>query len=294
MKQSRSFRISMRSKNSMYGLLFISPFIAGTILLFAFPIYRSFELSFNEFVNITLYQLKFVGFTFYKKAIFENTEFVPMFLDIAKKSFINTPLINIFSIFIAVLLNRKMKGRAIFRAMIFLPVILGSGFVMQQLLGQNVDQEAMEVARGILLPEQVKIYIGPGGVALVQEFLNTITIIMWKSGVQIVIYLVGLQSISRAIYEAARVDSATPWEMFWQITLPMIAPTILLNVIYTFVDSFTDSSNKLVNYILKVGFTEGKFEYSAALSWIYFIFVILVVGMVFFVMRRFVKQVSEV
>lgn len=294
MIKNHRIHLTMKTKKSLYGLLFVSPFILGTLLLFVFPIYRSLELSFNEFVNITLYQLKFVGLTFYKKAIFENTEFVPMFMDIAKKSFINTPLINIFAIFIAVLLNRKMKGRALFRAMVFLPVILGSGFVMQQLLGQNVDQAAMEVARGILLPDQVKIYIGPKAVMLVQEFLNTITVIMWKSGVQIVIYLAGLQGISKALYEAAKVDSATPWEMFWQITLPMMAPTILLNVIYTFVDSFVDSSNKLVEYILKVGFTEGKFEYSAALSWIYFAFVIVVVGVIFSIMKRFVNRASEI
>lgn len=294
MNQKKALHLTMKSKQSLYGLIFISPFILGTLLLFVFPIYRSFELSFHEFVNITEYKLKFVGLQFYKMAIFENTDFVPMFLDIAQRSLINTPLINIFSIFIAILLNKNMKGRGLFRAFVFLPVILGSGFIMQQLLGQNVDKEAMEVARGILLPEQVRIYIGPEGVNLVQGFLNTITVIMWKSGVQIIIYLAGLQGISASLYEAARVDSATPWEMFWQITLPMLAPSLLLNFIYTFVDSFTDSSNKLVTYILKVGFTDGKFEYSAALSWLYFAFVIVIVAIVFAVMKPFVNRVSEV
>lgn len=294
LKRSGAKRMTFKRREALYGFLFISPFLIGTVLLFAFPIYRSFHLSFSQIVNVTTYKLKSVGLLNYRKALFEDTSFVPMFLNITKTTLINTPLINIFAIFVAILLNRKMKGRAVFRAIIFLPVMLGSGFIMQQLLGQNVDKNAMEMARGILLPEQVRLSLGPAVVSAVEVFLNSITLIMWKSGVQILIYLAGLQGISVSLYEAARVDSATSWEMFWLITLPMLSPMILLNMIYTIIDSFTDSSSALVNYILDMGFTRGNFELSAAFSWIYFGFILLLIGVVFLLLWRFVKKVSEV
>ncbi len=287
-------RLSLTARRSGYGLLFISPFIIGTLLFFAFPIYRSLELSFSEFENVSQYQLNFVGLQHYANAFIEDARFTPMFLETIKKTLIHTPLINIFALYVALLLNRKMPGRTIFRAVFFLPVVLGSGFVMQQLLNQGVDQEAMKVAQGILLPDQIRAYIGGTGVKLVQDFLNTITMIMWSSGVQIIIYLAALQGIPASLYEAAKVDAASPWSTFWLISLPMLAPMILLNLIYTVVDSFTDASNSLINYILDVGFKrEGRLEYSAALSWIYFAFVILLIGVIFLVMRRFVRRVSE-
>ena len=287
-------QLSFTARRSIYGLIFISPFIIGTILFFAFPIFRSLELSFHTFISVSDYQLEFVGLKHYSEAFVEDTTFVPAFLSVIKNALIQTPLINIFALYVAILLNRKMPGRALFRAIFFLPVILGAGFIMQQLMNQDVDREAMKVAQGILLPEQIRIYIGGTGVKLVQNFLDTITVIMWSSGVQIVIYLAALQSVPSSLYEAARVDAASSWAIFWLITLPMLVPMILLNLVYTVVDSFTSSGNLLVNYIMDIGFKrQGRLEYSAALSWIYFTFIIVFIGCIFLLMRRSIKRISE-
>ena len=286
--------LSLTRRKGFYGYVFIAPWLVGTVLVFAYPILYSIVISFSEIINVTENKLQFVGLANYVRALMEDVTFVPTYLETIRETLLNTPLINVFAMYIALLLNRDIRCRGLFRATFFLPVMLGTGFIMQQLLGQKVDADAMEVARGLLLPDQLTLYLGPSVTGFIQNFLSKITIILWKSGVQIIIYLAGLQSISNSVYEAARVDSATEWEIFWLITLPMMAPIILLNLIYTVVDSFTDASNPVVAYIYQIGF-EGpsQFEFASAMSWFYFLFVILLVGLIFLIMRHFVNNVSE-
>ena len=198
-------------------------------------------------------------------------------------------MILIFALMIAIMINKKIRFRGFFRTVFFLPVLLGTGFVMQQLLGQNVDEQAMEVARGILLPEEILIYLGPTVSKAVNTFFDVITIILWNSGVQILLFLAGLQGIPESLYESARVDSATEWEMFWKITLPMMSPVILLSAVYTFIDSFTDAANPMVTFVISTAFEgwSNEFEYASALGWIYCVFVLLLVGIVYKSMKSF-------
>jgi ABC-type sugar transport system permease subunit len=192
------------------------------------------------------------------------------------------------------LLNRKFKGRAIFRAIFFLPVILGSGFAMSQLMNQYVDREAMEVVKEVLIPREVAIYIGAEATAAISVFLNLVSTIMWKCGVPIVIYLAALQGVPSSLYEAARVDAASEWEMFWLITLPLITPNMLLNMVYTVIDSFNDSQNWLLRYIHRISFSgRFEFEYSAAMAWLFFIWVIVIVAVIFLIMRPFVNRAKD-
>ena len=120
------------------------------------------------------------------------------------------------------------------------------------------------------------------------QVLDRITVVLWKSGVQIVLFLAGLQGISSSLYEAARVDGATEWEMFWKITLPMISPVILMNLVYTIVAFFTDATNPVIDYIYKQSFTNQQFGYGAAMSWVYFAFALLLCGISMGVMGKFV------
>ena len=119
-----------------------------------------------------------------------------------------------------------------------------------------------------------------------QKILNSLInimdrafLIMWSSGVQILIFLAGLQSISGSIYESAKVDRATEWEMFWKITVPMIMPILQVNVVYTIADSFTDYNNKLLQYVNTKMFGTIDYGLGSAMAWIYFLisFVILLV-----------------
>lgn len=141
----------------------------------------------------------------------------------------------------------SMKGRGFFRTAFFIPVLLGSGYVMKQLLGLGVD--GMTVTAGITVPRLIADLLGASMTELLQGFLDRITVVLWKSGVQIVLFLAGLQGIPGSLYEAAHVDGATEWEMFWKITLPMISPVILMNVVYTIVSFFTDGTNITVKWL---------------------------------------------
>lgn len=135
--------------------------------------------------------------------------------------------------------------------------------------------------------------LGPVISSVVQSFLDRITIVLWKSGVQIILFLAGLQGISTSYYEAARCDGATEWEMFWKITLPMISPVILLNFIYTMVSYFSSSDNALVEYILNQVFKNTQFGTGAAMGWVYFLFTFLLCAVVFVIMQRRVVNVGE-
>jgi len=237
--------------------------------------------------------MEWVGAANYIKAFVWDINFVPMFISVVKSTLVNTPIIIVFSLFIAILLNKKIKFRAFFREIFFLPVVLGSGFIMQELIDMGVQQQVIDLSKIILLPQQVLQYLGSNFSAIIQNYLNLITLLLWKSGVQILLFLSGLQSISKSLYEAARCDSATEWEMFWKITLPMISPIILLNVVYTLVDSFTDINNPIVTYLVNVSIKQFNLEYGAAMGWIYFIFIFIMIILMFILSKLFIHSSYE-
>lgn len=284
---------TLKRKESMNGYLFILPWIIGTALLFVFPIWRSLEMSFSNITDITDYTIESAGFEHYRKALTGDASYISYYIRNIVNLIQTVPFVNVFSLLIAVMLNRKFKGRTVFRAIFFLPVILGAGFAMKQLMNQGVDEGAMETVKEVLIPREVAIYLGHDATQAISTFLDLISTILWKCGVPTVIYLAGLQGVPSTLYEAAKVDAASEWEMFWLITLPMITPMMLLNLVYTVIDSFNDSSNIMLTYINSVSFSKMEFEYAAAMAWLFFIWIIVLVGIIFLVMRPFVNKVKD-
>ena len=278
--------VSFQRRGVLTCLLFVSPWLVGAAVFFLYPLFYSLRLSFGVIENPATQKVVFAGFENFRVAFMEDARFFPMLLSIAKDTLINTPLIVVFALFIATLLSKDIRGKGLFRSVFFLPVILGTGFVMQQLLGVQMNADAVEVARGILLPEKVVRFLNPGVTQVILEFLSRVTLVLWKSGVQIIIFLAGLQAIPRSFYEAARVDAATEWECFWFISLPMMAPTLLLGAVYTIVAGFLDTSNEMLGYI-------HELEYASAVSWLYFLFVILVLAALFLLLNPATKRVRE-
>lgn len=285
--------VSFQRRGVLTCLLFVSPWLVGAAVFFLYPLFYSLRLSFGVIENPATQKVVFAGFENFRVAFMEDARFFPMLLSIAKDTLINTPLIVVFALFIATLLSKDIRGKGLFRSVFFLPVILGTGFVMQQLLGVQMNADAVEVARGILLPEKVVRFLNPGVTQVILEFLSRVTLVLWKSGVQIIIFLAGLQAIPRSFYEAARVDAATEWECFWFISLPMMAPTLLLGAVYTIVAGFLDTSNEMLGYIHELGFQWSQFEYASAVSWLYFLFVILVLAALFLLLNSATKRVRE-
>lgn len=283
---------NMGRKKALAGFTFILPWLAGFLALFLFPLVRTVLISFGQ-AGTNMFSVKITGFQHYLYAFTEDIQFLPRFFVVVRDTFVNTCLIIILSFYISTLLNRKIKGRGIFRVICFLPVMLGTGFVMQLLLNQNVDSSSINTVKELLLPKEVVMYLGPDITNAVLFFLDQLTVILWHSGVQILIFLSGLQSIPSSLYEAATVDSATEWESLWFITMPMMAPMFLLNIVYTIVDSFNDSGNQLSEHIRRYATEYGGFqEYAAAMGCIYLTFVLLVVGIVFICFRRSMEAVK--
>ena len=286
-------RLSYHHRRWVEAYVFVSPFILGAVMFFAYPLLTSIRLSFSEVVSFQGWVMEWRGLEHYRRAFVIDVQFIPLFVNAVRFTLINTPLIVVFALIFAIILNKNLKLKGFFRVVFFLPFLLGAGYILEALLGQGVNEQSMRVARGILFPQEVVYYLGPRVYGTINDFLNRITIVLWRLGVQVLLYLSGLQGISPHLYESAKVDGATEWEMFWKITLPMMSPVVLLNLVYTMIDSFVDINNPILAYFNEQAFTNLNFDYAAALTWIYALFILAVLGVVFAISKYFVFDVGR-
>lgn len=288
---------SLEKKKARAGWMFVLPFVVGFLFVYLPIILDSICYSFFKIVNVKGggYRLTFEGLSFYNDALFTDTNFPQRLLQGVQQLVVDVPVILLFSLFVAVVLNQKMLGRAVFRAIFFVPVILSTG-LMESInanassfednmsggigsstgSGDNASQNlvsAMDIQR---LFANMK--VGTEVVKFVADAVNNIYDIVNRCGVQMLIFLAGLQSISPAIYEACRIDGASAWETFWKVTLPMISPMILVNAVYTVIDSFTSESNVVMSYILNI--YESNKSLATAMSWLYFLLIIFIIAIV--------------
>ncbi|MBE6543406.1 MAG: sugar ABC transporter permease [Ruminococcaceae bacterium] len=285
---------SLEKTKARSGWLFVFPFLFGFLTIYMPIIFKSIYYSFNNFYPADS-RFEFVGLAKYQEALFENLSFLDTLKSGLGQLILDIPAIVIFSLFIAVILNQKMLGRAAFRAIFFIPVILATGLIDDidnkgnTFMDNVIEQEGIDSGSGssasdiigkadiALLFENMK--IGGGMVDIVTGLVNDIYNIINRSGVQMLIFLSGLQNISPAIYESCSIDGATGWETFWKITFPMISPMILVNAVYTVIDSFTSSSNEVMSLVLNT-YNEGSLTLSSAMAWMYFILVIIIIAVV--------------
>ncbi len=288
---------SLEKRKARAGYVFVLPFILGIVLIYLPILLDSLWFSFYNMQpgKYGTYKYVFKGFEYYRFAFTGSKDFVGNLLSGLQQLIFEVPAVIIFSLFVAVVLNQKMLGRAAFRAIFFVPVIISTG-LMDSINGSDRVSSEMSGGiddgsnqTGIVSAMQVEelfrdMAIGGQLVGKVVDLVNNIYNIINYSGVQMLIFLAGLQSISDSIYEASRIDGATGWETFWKITFPMISPMILVNAVYTIIDSFTRSSNITMKYIKTVSET----GHASAMYWIYFISVILIIAAVAGVASTFI------
>ncbi|MBE6658424.1 MAG: sugar ABC transporter permease [Ruminococcaceae bacterium] len=290
---------SLDARKSRAGWLFVLPFIIGFVIIYAPIVYDSILYSFTK-INIVTgggFRLTWVGLENYQEALFVDATFVQTLTAGIQQLIFDIPAIVIFSLFMAVMLNEKMVGRAAFRAIFFIPVILSTGLIdkidqQNQMLQYMENTSSMDMGDGgaeqsaqIISAMDVQrlfrnMVIGEELLNYVVGLVNDIYDIVNRSGVQMLIFLSALQSISPAIYESCQIDGATTWETFWKITLPMISPMILVNTVYTVIDSFTSADNQVMTYIDQVYDQPSGNVLSSAMSWMYFIIVMLIIAAV--------------
>ena len=290
---------SLDARKAKAGWLFVLPFIIGFVIIYAPIVYDSILYSFTK-INIVTgggFRLTWVGLENYQEALFVDATFVQTLTAGIQQLIFDIPAIVIFSLFMAVMLNEKMIGRAAFRAIFFIPVILSTGLIdkidqQNQMLQYMENTSSMDMGDGgaeqsaqIISAMDVQrlfrnMVIGEELLNYVVGLVNDIYDIVNRSGVQMLIFLSALQSISPAIYESCQIDGATTWETFWKITLPMISPMILVNTVYTVIDSFTSADNQVMTYIDQVYDQPSGNVLSSAMSWMYFIIVMVIIAAV--------------
>lgn len=304
-KRKRGASLDVRKARA--GWLFILPFLIGFVLIYLPVVFDSIKYSFHE-IKILVgggYELKWVGWKNYSDAILVDTSFVTTLVAGLKQLVLDIPSIVLFSLFVAIILNQKIAGRAAFRAIFFIPVILTTGLIADIDAGNSMN-DYMSSASGIddgsgdesQATEIVSVMdvenlfrgmmIGTEIVEYVVQMVNNIFNIVNRCGVQMLIFLSGLQSISPAIYESCSIDGASGWETFWKITLPMVSPMILVNTVYTIIDAFTSSDNKVMAYISSVYEQANGNVLSSAMSWMYFLIVILIIAAVAGILSAFI------
>ena len=280
-------KLNYETKDRLVGIAFILPWIIGFLSLTLYPIIYSVILSVS---NVQLYPgkivLDFAGLKYYNYAWNVDTDFR---LDVGQAVILiccATPVIVVFSLIIALLLNSKFFGRTFLRAVYFLPVIVMSGPAISGLLTDyTVDFSAKN-------PEIFSLINALPGVikSPLVYILDNLVLILWFSGVEIIVFLAGLQKISPSLYEAASIDGAGAWEKFWKITLPHIAPIAMVCAIYAIVDISNYSELSINGRISSHLFdTNSMYSFSAAMSWIYFA-ILLVMLLAVFVIFNLVKS----
>ena len=286
-------RLSFEKKKKLYGLAFLSFWLVGLFQYFFRPLFNLVLFSFSDlYIHARGYELINFGTHHY----YHITRVDPTFIRNLAISFgelaYQVPVTIVFSVFIALLLNQKFRGRTFMRAVFFIPVIIASGIVMSIIEGDIMAQMLRSGDRNIGTMLQINFGDFLFRLGLPLRFVQTITgmasdifSLVWKSGVQIVILLAGLQTIPPSLYEASSIEGATGWENLWKITIPMISPMLVLVTVYTIIDAFISFDNWLMRDIMNVS-RQLQINRASAMAFMYFLIVLVVVAIVYIVVNR--------
>lgn len=286
--------ISWEQKKKRYGYFFVMPFIVGAVFFLISPMISSIAYSFSNLqVTTTGYELDFVGFKNFHQLLAVDPTYRKVLLDSLVDMICNVPITIIFSFFIASVLNTKFKGRTVFRGIFFIPVFMASGIYRQL---ENVDQltqmmaNETTVSAGSISASFVnfltEMNLNADIINLLVGAVDRISTIVAMSAIPIIIFLSAFQSISPSIFEASYIEGASKWEVFWKISFPMVSSQILVCVIYTIIDSFTSSSNTMINLVHTTSFNEFNFGLGASMIWIYLIAIAAIVAIVYSIINK--------
>ena len=278
---------------SRYAFIFISPWIFGMIFFFLMPIIQSIYFSFAHIsIDIDGVNTSFLGADNYNYILFKDTQYIDDFISAITDMLISVPFILVVSLILAVLLNNKFHGRLFFRSLFFLPVIIASGAVLDLYLGAasgNATEVAVNDSVSFGMIDFSAIFTSLNLPAAVENYLSialdNLFMLVWQSGIQIILFIAGLQSIPDLLYEVSKVEGATKWEEFWFITLPMLGRTMFLVIVFTIVENITKSNNAIISHGYNF-FNNLDYGRGSASLWFYF----LVIGIIMSVILLFYNK----
>jgi len=290
-KKENKLSLTLEGKNAITGYLFLIPFIVGFVAFMFFPIAESLRMVFSD-VRIDTekqgFSMTYVGLANVIRVVAVDPEFNRFLVEEIGRMLLIVPAIIIFSLFVALILNQEFKARGFVRAIFFLPVILSSG-VMIGLETNNslLNNMADIIKEGNLMKSSVTkvledILVAEGAasdfMSYIFRIINQIYNIAMASGIQIIIFLSALQTIPPSMFEAAKIEGATAWECFWKITFPMVSSLILVNIVYSVVDYFIRTDNRVMDKINMTTLKMLNFSFGTAMAWVYFLAVISIIG----------------
>ena len=281
-----------------WGFMFIMPWLVGLIVFFFIPIVQSIIYSFSS-VNAIGEWLGWKGFEHYDTLLNSDPNYTTWLSDSLSELIYSMPIILVLSLILAMMLNQKFRGRLFFRALYFLPVIIASGYVMKMIF-TTTDESLTDMgtsagmSSGLITVEDLttSFNFSKEIAEFVSTAINDIFNLIWSCGIQIVLFLSGLQSIPTSLYEASRVEGATKWEEFWFITFPMLSRITLLVGVFTMVELFTNERNPLIAEVYKK-IRGTQYDEPSAMIWFYFIIVAAIMGIVMFLFNKFIMKRYE-
>lgn len=295
-------KIGLFEKRSRYGYIFILPLILGVCLIFIPNLIQTFRYSVSDIDTANGFALQFRGFSSYVEALKSDPHFLPMLVDNIKSLIITIPIVLIYSLFISTLLNQEFKGRVLARIVFFFPVILASGVLAQtdatamfySGAGQVIDTG---ISSGVSIFSDLSTILASINfpkflINIVTGAVDDIYNIAKTSGLQIFIFLAGLQEIPSSVYEAASIEGCSKWELFWKITLPMIVPQLIINAVYTIALS-ASSDNALLNYSNEIAFGESNYSLGTAMNIMYLIVLSVLIIIVMGILKKFSMNTED-
>ena len=290
-KKYNKYSLTLEGRNAISGYLFLLPFLIGFLAFMFLPILESLRMIFSE-VNIDTvkhgFSMDFTGLDNLKRVFLVDPEFNRMLVEELGRMVLIVPAVIIFSLFAALILNQEFRARGFVRAVFFLPVILSSGIMIGLETNNSLLSSMAEIIKGSNMMKSSitgvleEILIGEGAasdfMAYIFRVVNQIYDIAIASGIQIIIFLSALQTIPPSMFEAAKIEGATGWECFWKITFPMVSSLILVNTVYSVVDYFIRTDNRIMEKINLTLMRRMEFGFSTAMAWVYFLAVIAVIG----------------
>lgn len=288
---------SIENLKGRYGFGFTAMWLFGFIVFFAYPLIQSIWFSFADVsLSVDGVQADFVGLKNYDFILNTHPNYSNWITTDLTSILYSLPIIMLLSLVLALLLNQKFRGRLVFRAIYFVPVIIASGVVVN-LLFKTATEDLTQAGVNAALTDSmfsVEDVIGwldmPDEVAkYVKLIINNIFDLLWNCGVQTVLFIAGLQSIPRTLYEASKVEGATKWEEFWFITFPSLGSVTLLVSVYTMVDVFTNNRNFVVSQAYTM-MSSGNYDETSAMLWFYFLCAGAIMGAILFVYNRFLLK----
>ncbi len=291
--------LSLKNRNRLWGFIFVSPWILGFLIFFLIPLFQSLFFSFSS-VKISNHGIvtKFTGLKNFKYVLFENASYTDN-LGEAITSFLYTlPIIIILSLCIAIVLNQKFKGRIFARALFFFPALMAGGMVMS-IMSKNIMSAATidasssntyfssavnfeSIIMGLGLPKSIT--------GIISRYMSSISTLVWNCGVQIILFISGLQSIPKQLYEVAKVEGATSWETFWFVTFPMLSNILIVTTVYTTIDLFTSTDNTIMTQTYNLLLEKQNYSDGSAMLWIYLLVIGIILAIVFFLLNKFIVK----